>query len=99
MKKEAEMQLEKTRFGEKREINRLKDGTKKKQIEMGKQKRRKEFERKRENSKKLKTENTTWLVFVDQNFFIFRMNSGIGKLFTQSKLACRRFVLILLIKN
>jgi len=59
MKKEAEMQLEKTRFGEKREINRLKDGTKKKQIEMGKQKRRKEFERKRENFKKLKTENTT----------------------------------------
>ena len=59
MKKEAEMQLEKTRFGEKREINRLKDGTKKKQIEMGKEKRRKEFERKRENSKKLKTENTT----------------------------------------
>ena len=55
MKREAEMQLEKNKFGEKRKINRLKDGSMKKQIAIAHRNRmyNKKQRRKNQNSEKI----------------------------------------------
>ena len=57
MKREAELQLEKNKFGEKRKINRIKDGSMQKQIAMSHRRRiySKKQRKKEEQNETVKT--------------------------------------------
>ncbi len=73
MKREAEMQLEKNKFGEKRKINRIKDGTAKKQIAMSH--RRRVYRNKQR--KKTDTEWTrTWTEWITNGLKVFAFDSN-----------------------